>query len=210
MSKDNGQTVRKKPMQKRSLETRKKLIESGFHIIAKNGYHNTTMDEIAKEAGLSTGIAYRYFKNKKDLLLIIIEYYFSNIQVFSNTDHKKISEFKSVEDAISYVLNKFYEIHKTYYGIHEELEGMRHTDQDIKKAYDTILKQAVDEIVEGFPAEIKREDQLQEKVYYGLSVLETYSHMAMDDFYKDLGMEYIKNLAIKDVCQLLNRNEKEK
>lgn len=207
MSKDNGQIETKKPMQKRSLETRQKLIESGFHIIAKNGFHSTTMDEIAGEAGLSTGIAYRYFKNKKDLMLEIIEHYFSNIQVFSNTNHNKLSGYKSVEDAISYVLDQFYKIHETYYGIHEELEGMRHTDQDIKNAYDAILKQAVDEIVESFLTEIKGEDHLKEKVYYGLSVLEMYSHMAMDDFYKDLDMECIKNLAIKDVCRLLNRKE---
>lgn len=203
MVRDNGEKESKKPIQMRSVETRKKLIESGFMVIAKNGYHNTTMDEIAKEAGLSTGIAYRYFKNKKDMLLEIIHYYFSNIQVFSQTERERLSKFTSTEDIISYVLDQFYEIHKTYYGIHEELEGMRHTDRDIKNTYDNILKQAVQELVSSLKGEMKNIDYLEEKIYYGISLLESYSHMAMDEFYRDLDMEYMKKLAIDDVCRLL-------
>lgn len=39
----------------------------------KNGYHNTTTDDIAKAAGISTGIIYRYFSDKKEILIAAID-----------------------------------------------------------------------------------------------------------------------------------------
>ncbi|MBP5669859.1 MAG: TetR/AcrR family transcriptional regulator, partial [Lachnospiraceae bacterium] len=59
-----------KPKQKRSIETRNKILEVGSMLMLKEGYHNVTTDDIAKAAGLSTGIVYHYFKDKKDILLI--------------------------------------------------------------------------------------------------------------------------------------------
>ena len=37
------------------------------------------MDDIAQKAGLSTGIAYRYFKNKKELLLTAMSFAFEKL-----------------------------------------------------------------------------------------------------------------------------------
>lgn len=64
----------KEVIQKRAVETREKLLVAALDMYIEQGYHNTTVDEIAKYAGLSTGIAYRYFKNKKELLLKTVEY----------------------------------------------------------------------------------------------------------------------------------------
>lgn len=60
----------KKPVQKRSAETRIKLMNTALVLYSRKGYHNVTMDEIAAQLGISTDIAYRYFKNKKDILKI--------------------------------------------------------------------------------------------------------------------------------------------
>ena len=62
------------PVQARSQKTRDSILQAALSMYAKKGYHKTTVDEIAAEAGVSTGIAYRYFRNKKDLLLSVISY----------------------------------------------------------------------------------------------------------------------------------------
>ena len=56
-------------IQRRAVETREKIMASAIDLYIEKGYHKATVDEIAKHAGVSTGIAYRYFKNKKELLL---------------------------------------------------------------------------------------------------------------------------------------------
>ena len=45
-----------------------KIIEAARKVFAKKGYHDTTMDDIAKEIGVSKGALYSYFKSKEDLL----------------------------------------------------------------------------------------------------------------------------------------------
>ena len=57
------------PKQKRSIETRLKILSVGGDLILQKGYHNITADDIAKAAGLSTGIVYHYFRDKKDILI---------------------------------------------------------------------------------------------------------------------------------------------
>ncbi|MBR4604933.1 MAG: TetR/AcrR family transcriptional regulator [Lachnospiraceae bacterium] len=70
----------KEIVQKRAFETREKILQAALEIYAKKGYHKATVDEIAEHAGVSTGVAYRYFKNKKELLLAALEYGFSMIK----------------------------------------------------------------------------------------------------------------------------------
>ncbi|MCG8412156.1 MAG: TetR/AcrR family transcriptional regulator [Bacteroidales bacterium] len=50
-------------------EEKKELIRQvALKLFANNGYHSTPISQIAKEAGISKGLLYNYFKNKEDLL----------------------------------------------------------------------------------------------------------------------------------------------
>lgn len=67
------------PTPKRSIEKRDKIIEKGFELMCKNGYYNTNTADIAKYAGVSTGIVYQYFNSKKEILLEGVKQYSNNI-----------------------------------------------------------------------------------------------------------------------------------
>ena len=56
----------RQPIQERANEKKQKIIEAGYKLFAEKGYYNTNTQEIAKAAGVSTGIVYSYFKDKKD------------------------------------------------------------------------------------------------------------------------------------------------
>ena len=49
-------TTIREPSQKRSIETKRKIIEAGYNLFAKYGYYKINTAQIAKEAGVSTGI----------------------------------------------------------------------------------------------------------------------------------------------------------
>ena len=57
------------PTQKRSIEKRNKIIEKGFELMCEKGFYNTTTTDIAEYAGVSIGIIYQYFNDKKDIFL---------------------------------------------------------------------------------------------------------------------------------------------
>ena len=48
----------REPVQKRSIEKKEKIIKAGFDLICEKGYYNTNTAEIAKKAGVCTGIVY--------------------------------------------------------------------------------------------------------------------------------------------------------
>ena len=59
------------PKQERAQKKREALLESGRFLFLKNGYEQTTAKDIASHAGVATGTFYRYFNDKRQLLLSI-------------------------------------------------------------------------------------------------------------------------------------------
>ncbi|MGN1170768.1 MAG: TetR/AcrR family transcriptional regulator, partial [Lachnospiraceae bacterium] len=59
----------REPQQKRAIEKKEKIIQACMELVSEKGYRSTTTVDIAKKAGVSTGIVYSYFKDKKDILL---------------------------------------------------------------------------------------------------------------------------------------------
>jgi len=61
------------PKQERAQQKRKALIESGYALFNSKGYEQTTAKEIAAHAGVATGTFYRYFSDKRQLLMSLLE-----------------------------------------------------------------------------------------------------------------------------------------
>ncbi len=64
---------RREPRQKRSRETYERIIEAARALFAERGFEETTTTLIAERAGVSVGGLYGHFRNKWELLLIILE-----------------------------------------------------------------------------------------------------------------------------------------
>ena len=61
------------PKQKRSLEKKQKIKNAAVKLMSSKGYFSTSSNEIAKEAGVSIGTFYSYFKDKKTLYTELVE-----------------------------------------------------------------------------------------------------------------------------------------
>ena len=51
---------------------RNQLIKAAYKVVGQKGYYNFTIRDIAREAGMSTGLVHYYFKNKEHLLLSLL------------------------------------------------------------------------------------------------------------------------------------------
>lgn len=60
---------RKRPMQQRSRELVERILDAAARIFDAAGYHDTTTNHVADEAGVSVGSLYQYFPNKDALLV---------------------------------------------------------------------------------------------------------------------------------------------
>lgn len=53
--------------------TRAVILETALELFAEKGYHGAKMAEISKRAGISSGLAYHYFKGKEEILDAVLE-----------------------------------------------------------------------------------------------------------------------------------------
>src|SRR5260370_18132157 len=53
--------------------TRERLLVAARRVFARHGFHGASVEEIASEAGFSTGALYSNFDGKEDLFLVLME-----------------------------------------------------------------------------------------------------------------------------------------
>ncbi len=54
--------------------TRRRLLDAAQAVFARKGYHGASVDEIAREAGATTGALYANFAGKEDLFLELLDH----------------------------------------------------------------------------------------------------------------------------------------
>ena len=80
---------RRSRREERKEETRRELIQSAAKTFARRGFHGASLDEIAREAGYSTGAIYWHFKGKDDLFLAVYEAY----------ENARVAEITAIREA---------------------------------------------------------------------------------------------------------------
>jgi TetR/AcrR family fatty acid metabolism transcriptional regulator len=51
-----------------------RILEAAVKVFARQGFHQSTVSQIAREAGVADGTIYLYFKNKEDILVQFFSY----------------------------------------------------------------------------------------------------------------------------------------
>lgn len=64
---------------KRNSDKYQKILEAAVVVFAKRGFFQSTVSQIAKQAGVADGTIYLYFKNKDDILVQFYEYKTSQV-----------------------------------------------------------------------------------------------------------------------------------
>lgn len=197
-----GNEIRE-PVQKRSIEKKEKIIQAGFELICEKGYHNTNTAEIAKAAGVSTGIIYQYFKDKHDILIAGIKIYASDIFY----PMLKVSDVKinknNVKEIIFDMINKFIENHKLSQAAHEEITSMTHSDKDIAAFFQEhemfMTNQVTDMLVKnGYSS-----DNLPEKVHIMINLIDDLCHEIVYHKHKEMNYDVMIELVISTIVNLL-------
>jgi len=55
-------------------DTREKILQAAFTVLSRQGYGNTSIKEIAEEAGVAQGLVHYYFKSKQLLVLEVLNF----------------------------------------------------------------------------------------------------------------------------------------
>lgn len=107
-----------------------KIIKAAFHVFTKKGYHHSTMNDIAKEVGVSKAALYQYFKNKKELLNEIVLSYHTMFREVIRSSFEKPGSDSLAEEGSQALLKKYRLHHEMLF----EVIAIAAHDEEIKQS----------------------------------------------------------------------------
>ncbi|MFC4321013.1 TetR/AcrR family transcriptional regulator [Litchfieldia salsa] len=131
----------------------KQIIDAAVIVIAENGYHQSQVSKIAKQAGVADGTIYLYFKNKEDILVSLFQ---EKLGAFIETIQEEINgkSFAAdklltlIENHFSQLAADFHLAVVTQLELRQSNKELRHRINDVLKGYlvvvDSIIKSGIE------------------------------------------------------------------
>ena len=191
------------PQQKRSEETRKRIIAAAERLFSEKGYYNTNSKEIAKAANVSIGSFYSYFNNKKELFIENITQYSQNIFSKALAPHEgNLFEGKDKQAVVNQLISRTIEAHKYSPEFHREASAMRYMDADVAKVREKEEQMVLDYMIESlrsYDGKLRVTD-LKAAAIIILSEVESIVHMIKLD-----KPEIEEDRLIKELSEMITR-----
>jgi len=80
MASTNASSARSKPKGDKRDRTRATLLEAARTLIREKGYERTTLEDVARRAGMTTGAIYGNFKNRDELFIALGQTYWPPVK----------------------------------------------------------------------------------------------------------------------------------
>lgn len=92
--------------------TKHKILESALILFADKGFKGTSISDIAKSAGISKGLAYNYFKDKKEIMISVFTLLAEEIGSIYENVEKESEPKKQLKALINSTFNAIVEDEK--------------------------------------------------------------------------------------------------
>ena len=159
---------------------------------------------IAKRAGVSTGIVYGYFRDKKDILREVTSLYMDKVtkpilNLFDNLE----APFDA-RDLVCHIVDLVIRAHGENAGIHEALHSLTHTDPEISAQFIRLEDELTLNIAERLTRLDVLKDGAKEKVHFAMDVLQSFAHEYIYDHHAYIDYDRLKMLVTDCVVALID------
>jgi AcrR family transcriptional regulator len=191
------------PQQPRSIEKRNKIIEAGYQLFCEKGYHNTNTVEIAKLAGVSTGIVYSYFKDKKDIFVYVMEAYENSVSTPIYDLVKNMEKPIDKDKVLRMMIAKLIDSHTLVKSVHEEMEALSHTDKEIGELFCQIQSNLADQFVTLLAEFDIHPTNAYEKIHLIIDIIENLIHEIVYHQHEYLNYDIMTDVAVNAIVAML-------
>lgn len=197
----------REPIKKNSIEKKQRIISKGFTLMCEKGYHNVNTVQIAKYAGVSTGIVYQYFTSKKDIFIEGVKEYSNNIMFpMINILDNIVIDKNNIEMILSKMIDSFINTHTLKKEAHEELMAMSYLDSnvaDIFKESELVMTEKISKILvnSGF-----KSTNIKEKVHILMGLVDNYCHEVVYHKHNIINYDVMKSEILSLAISLLGED----
>ena len=195
----------REPIQKRSIETKDKIIEAGFDLICNDGYYKTNTSKIAKKAGVSTGIIYQYFKDKRDIFLSGLDKYADDIfYPMLNMPNVNFSK-DDLPNIMKNMIKRYISNHKLSAIAHEEITAMTHSDKDVAFYFHKKEMEMTNKISNILIENNFKITNINEKVHIMIGLIDNLCHEIVYHKHKELDYDAMTDIVINEIVNILTK-----
>lgn len=183
----------------------KQIIDAAIIVIAENGYHQSQVSKIAKQAGVADGTIYLYFKNKEDILISVFE---EKMEVFADNLKEILKEdisaseklYKMIENHFKVLASNKHLATVTQLELRQSNLALRLRINAILKNYLTLLDTILKEGIKNEEFENSVDIRLARQMVFG-TIDETTTSWVMNEYKYDLvGLtEKVHRLLLKGI-----------
>lgn len=158
------------------------------------GYYGTNTVEIAKRAGVSTGIVYGYFHDKHDILLCVLDIYLHEVTepivaLFRQPD----GEF-NIAELVPKVVDKTIEMHSSHAQLHNTLHSLASSDEAVDRQFLALE----DSITKGLTAQLTESGvkvpNIAERIHLAINLVQSFAHEYVFDKH-----DYLDYVAMRQI-----------
>ncbi len=122
----------KEQFEKIRESSRNEILDAALELFATNGFHATSISQIAEKAGISKGLMYNYFKSKDDLLRTIIDDGFQKLGELMAVVNTETDPRKALEKIIRLSLQNL-KNNPEYWKLYMSIVLQSTSQKDVKK-----------------------------------------------------------------------------
>lgn len=194
----------REPKQKRSIEKKQSIIRAGYRLFSDKGYYKTNTAEIAQEAGVSTGIVYSYFQDKKDILFEVVKFYISSLEEqFQPLLYTPIHK-ENLPDVIKKFIELSISSHTMNVEAHNEFMALSLLDKEILALFSEFENSVLSRLSVQLAAAGFSKTDLLEKLRICYGIVERMCHDFIQRAQTQEEFDTTKSLAIHIIVTLLN------
>ena len=192
----------RQPRQERSIEKKNKIIEAGYQLFSEVGYYGTNTAEIAKRAGVSTGIVYGYFQDKRDILICVLEIYINKAFDPILKTFDKMSAPVDYSAIIPQVIDLTIKTHKKHAKMHEVLHSLGSTDEAVNASFIELEDQITAKIANKLSTLGVKIENAMEKIHFAMDIIQSFSHEYVFDKHEYIDYFVMREMVTKTVIGL--------
>jgi AcrR family transcriptional regulator len=168
------------------------------------GYYGTNTAEIAKKAGVSTGIVYGYFQDKRDILISVMEIYIEKafepvLKLFD-----RLQAPLNFKEVVPLILDAAIKTHKKNAKMHEALHSLTHTDEAVSMEFITLEDNITVQIAEKFNNLGIEMENSMEKIHLAMDVIQSFSHEYVFDKHEYIDYDVMREMVTNMIISLFN------
>lgn len=181
-------------------EKQLKIINAGMEYFGKYGYKNAKTDDIAAKAGISKGLLFYYFKNKKSLFIYL--YHFCEEILVEYINAQNLQEITDFFDIMDYGAARKIEIMIQYpYMMNFIMKAFYSQKEDVSSDMNHLIQQTLSQTFDNYFKNIdmsKFRDDIDLKQVYQMLVWMMEGYL----------IEMLRNGQSLDVDEMMNEFDK--